>query len=27
MALDPAFIDALARAPAGLPISPIPLRA
>ncbi|WP_313207330.1 NAD(P)/FAD-dependent oxidoreductase [Stenotrophomonas sp.] len=27
MALDPAFIDALAQAPAGLPISPIPLRA
>ncbi|WP_313146034.1 NAD(P)/FAD-dependent oxidoreductase [Stenotrophomonas sp.] len=26
-ALDPAFIDALAQAPAGLPISPIPLRA
>ncbi len=27
MPLDPAFIDALAQAPAGLPISPIPLRA
>jgi len=27
MPLDPAFIEALAQAPAGLPISPIPLRA